>query len=170
MDPPDPPAGAQWTRPSAGGASGPAAGRPERSTRGRSRGGWNAPLRGQGTRRLGPEGGRNTPPRLLRRGAAHSWGPWGELWVWGRGWVQGPILGGCGWSSPGWRRAGKMGPHLWAGGGDPCLGRAMGEWVPRLPPAEGAGGRHPTRSCEGAALRVGLWSSPVPVRSPASKG
>ncbi|MXQ83842.1 hypothetical protein E5288_WYG002533 [Bos mutus] len=41
----------------------------------------------------------------------------------------------------------------------------MGEWVPRLPPAEGSGGRHPTRSCEGAALRVGLWSSPVPALS-----
>lgn len=63
-----------------------------------------------------------------------------------------------------------MGTHLWAEGGDPRLGRAMGEWVHRLPPAEGAEGRHPTRSCEGAALRVGLWSTPVPVRSPASKG
>lgn len=63
-----------------------------------------------------------------------------------------------------------MGPHLWAGGGDPHLGRAMGEWVPCLPPAEGAGGRHPTRFCEGDALRVGLWSTPVPVRNPASKG
>ena len=79
-------------------------------------------------------------------------------------------VGGCGWSSSGWRRAGKMGTHLWAEGGDPRLGRAMGEWVHRLPPAEGAEGRHPTRSCEGAALRVGLWSTPVPVRSPASKG
>lgn len=166
VDPPAGSAGAQWTRPSAGGAPRPAAGRPERSTPGCG-GAWNAPRLGRGTC-PGPEGG-GTPAWGLGvaspipgipgvgvggrgLGAALGAGPHSE-----RPWVE----------HPAWKRAGDRSSHPLPP--PPALGRAAGECSASC---RGRSGTAAFLSCwKGAALRV--WSDeapPFPGRGPCLQG